>query len=464
MNITKEQKESIALQAKRELAKRSFKYYLEYIHRGRYSHMPHTELICNELQPIIDGEERYIIVEMPPRHGKSMTISESFPSYFIGKNPYKRVIASAYSDNLARKFGRLNRVKLMEVGEELFDVGLSRSNNNVNNWTLDNNVGGMVSSGVGGTITGEGADLLIIDDPIKNNQEAQSETMRNKVWDEWESTLSTRLHKGASVIVVMTRWHEDDLIGRLLERSPHDWKRIRLPAIAEDEDDLLGREMGQALAPDLGFDEEWAAIKKLEAGSKTWASLFQQRPSAAEGNLFKREWWQYYKAPPARFDEQVISWDLTFKDNQESDFVVGQVWGRKDADFYLLDQVRGKMDFPTTLKAIKNLNSKYPRIRTTLIEDKANGSAAISTLKKSISGIVPISPKDSKIVRAQAITPLVEAGNVYIPEGGTFTSDYVEEFANFPNGKHDDMVDCTTQALDRLSNKRPARISGRNMW
>src|SRR5699024_10122871 len=160
-----------------------------------------------------------------------------------------------------------------------------------------------------------------------------------------------------------------------------------------------GREVGTSLAPELGYDEDWAELKKKEVGSKTWASLYQQRPSASEGNIFNRNWWQYYESLPRFFDEQVISWDLTFKDNKDNDYVVGQVWGRKGADYYLIDQVRDKMDFPTTVTAVRNLSNKYPRAMAKLIEDKANGPAVIATLKREVNGIIPVNPQGSKVAR-----------------------------------------------------------------
>ncbi|ASN69277.1 putative terminase large subunit [uncultured Caudovirales phage] len=457
-------KEVILKRALFELSRRSYLDYVEQVHYYKYFHMKHTRYITERLQQIAEGEQKYLIVELPPRHSKSQTITESFPSYYLGLNPRNRVIATAYSDGLARKFGRLNRNKLKEFGQDVFGVGLSEDNSNANNWDLDNGVGGMVSTGIGGSITGMGADLLIIDDPIKNNEEAQSQTMRDKVWDEWETTLSTRLHKGASVIVVMTRWHEDDLVGRLLERSPYNWERIRIPAIAEDDDDLLGREIGQPLAPELGYDKEWADLKSKEVGTKTWLALYQQRPTDSEGNIFNRSWWQFYDTLPQYFDEQILSWDLTFKDNKDNDYVVGQVWGRRRANYYLLDQVRDQMDFPNTLAAVRQLSSRYPMARIKLIEDKANGPAVISTLKKEIAGIIPVNPKGGKVSRAQAITPFIESGNVFLPKHKDFTYDLIEESASFPNGKHDDMVDAMSQALSRMATKQSAGISSVNIW
>lgn len=432
---------SIPVGAKMELARRHYRDYVDYVHRGIYEHFRHTELICEALQPIAEGESKRILIEMPPRHSKSMTVTETFPSFFIGKNPNKRVIASAYSDNLARKFGRMNRNKLAEFAPQLFSINIATEKSASNNWGIEGTRGGMIATGIGGSVTGEGADLLVIDDPVKNAEEANSDTMREKVWDEWESTLSTRLHKGGSVIVIMTRWHEDDLIGRLLERSPHKWERLRLPAIAEDEDDLLQREEGEALCPELGFDEEWAATKKIEVGSMVWASLFQQRPSPSDGNIFDRNWWHFYNKAP-HFQEIIQSWDLAFKDANSSDYVVGQVWGRKGADKYLLDQVRAKMDFPATVQAIRTLSKKWPRAKAKLIEDKANGPAVIASLKREISGLIAVNPEGGKVVRAQAVTPDIEAGNVFLPVNETWMHDFIEECSSFPNAKHDKQLSC----------------------
>lgn len=453
MMLAPEQKKKIAQDAQIELSRRYFRDYLELVHHGNYQHFRHTELIAKYLQRIADGEQLDILIEMPPRHGKSMSVTETFPSFYLGKNPNKRVIATAYSDSLAQKFGRMNRNKLNEFGNILFGYELSMEKNAAKNWNIHKHTGGMISTGIGGSITGEGADLMIIDDPIKNNEEAQSLTIRNKIWDEWETTLSTRLHDGASVIAIQTRWHEDDFIGRLLERSPRNWVRLRLPAIAEDEDDLIGRDIGEPLAPELGYHVEWAAQKKLEVGSKVWASLYQQRPSPESGDVFKREWMKYYKTLPSDLDKLITSWDMTFKDSSTSDFVVGQVWGIRGADKYLIDQVRDRMSFTQTLKAVKSLHAKFPESNEILVEDKANGTAIIDALQSEISGIIPVEPLGSKVARAEAVSPQFEAGNIYLPEDKPFTGDFVEELVKFPNAANDDMVDAASQALSRKSRK-----------
>lgn len=437
------------------LAKVDYEYYLEYVHKGLYKHARHTKLICDRLEQVEEGKIKRLMIFLPPRHSKSMTVSETFPSFFIGKNLNRRVILVSYGDSLARKFGRANRNKLEEYGEDIFGINLSKDNSSVTNWGIEWHRGGMISAGIGGPITGEGADLLIIDDPIKNRKEADSKTYRDMVWDEWQNTLYTRLQPDGAVIIILTRWHEDDLVGRLLNPDygeVEDWDIIRLPAIAE-ENDLLGREVGEPLWPEYGFDREWAEATKAAVGSQTWASLYQQRPAPEEGNIVNREWWRFYNKLPKDFDEVIQSWDCSFKETEDGSYVVGQVWGRKGANKYLIDQVRARMDFTKTLRAIRNLSIKYPEARLKLIEDKANGPAIISTLRQEISGIVPVNPRGSKEARAAAISPDIEAGNVYLPSPSIapWINDYIEEWAAFPNGENDDQVDATSQALDRLS-------------
>ena len=444
---------------KRSIIKNSFLAYCEYVHRGRWIPATHLELVCRELQKIADGKLKRLMIFMPPQHGKSMTVSETFPSYFLGHNPKKRVICVSYGETLAKQFGGFNKNKLVEFGKELFNVDVSQSQSSKTDWNLSNNIGGMLSVGIGGGITGKGADLMIIDDPVKNSEEASSKVMRDKVWGEWQHTISTRVHSDAAIIVIMTRWHEDDLCGRLLNpENGHvdDWEVLSLPAIAEA-NDLLERPVGAPLwDAENGFSLEDLLQKKQAVGSQAWASLYQQRPSPESGNILKREWWKFYKIPPAGFDEIIQSWDLAFKGGDNNDYVCGQVWGRISANKYLLDQFRAKIDFPTTLQAIRSLSAKWSLAKCKLIEDKANGPAVIATLKNEISGIIAINPEGGKIVRAQAVSPGIEAGNVYLPDPSIcpWMHDFIEECSSFPNCAHDDQVDAMTQALNRFDNQK----------
>ena len=399
-----------------------------------------------------------------------MTVSETFPSYFIGKNPDRRVIQACYGDTLAKKFGRANKRKIEEFGEEIFGIHMSRDNASVTNWDIAGHRGGMISAGIGGSITGEGADLLIIDDPIKNRAEADSESYREMIWNEWENTLLTRLHAGGSVILILTRWHEDDLAGRLLRKEKEDiengshvgdtWEVVSLPAIAE-ENDLLGREPGQALWPEGGYDEEWAKQKERDVGSRTWAALYQQRPAPAEGQLLRREWWNFYKEmPPLKeFDKIILSWDCAFKDTKDSDYVVGQVWGRIGPKKYLLSQIRRRMDFPSTLQAFMRQVREWPLARAKYVEDKANGPAVMSILRQKIPGLIAVNPEGGKVTRVNAISYTIEAGDVYLPDPSIapWVSAFIDECAAFPNGTHDDQVDAMSQALLKLETKRVTR-------
>ena len=463
-------KESLGEQIRYELARRHYEDYF-LLSNPSYKVMPHNKLIIDKLQKIVDGETHYYIFEMPPRHGKSATISETFPSYYISKNPDNEVMLVSYSADLSVDFGRKNRRKFDEFGEELFGLKVSRSQGSVKEWGPEGYGGRVMSTSITGGATGRGADLLIIDDPVKNEQDASSVTIRERVWSEWQSTFSTRLHEGGSIIVIMTRWHEDDLVGRLLREMSYPWEEIKLPAIAEEEHDLLGREIGDALAPQLGWTKEWANKQKIRVGSRTWAALYQQRPTPQAGTVIRREWIHYYVDSeatraslglsndvaiiPKRFDKQVQSWDATFKDAQTSDYVAGTVWGQRDSNFYLIDTHHERMDFPATIKAIEAMTTRYPMARAKYIEDKANGSAVIATLKNKLLGIVPVTPNGGKEVRLNAVAPLFEAGNVYIPHPSWKPEydDYVTELLGFPYAPHDDWVDSTSQALSHIGNR-----------
>lgn len=406
--------------------------------------------IAKTLERVEKGELKRVMFFLPPRSSKSYSISEAFPSWYIGRDPNRRVILVSYGDDLARDFGIANKRKIEDHGKQIFDVELDPSKNAGDDWEIAGKRGRMISSGIGGAITGKGADLIIIDDPVKNQEDADSPTKREKVWKEWQSTLNTRLQPNGAVILVMTRWHEDDLAGRLLKQSD-DWEVIKIPAIAE-RDDPIGRKIGEALWPDYGYDLNWAKQKKREVGGRTWNSLYQQRPTSPEGSVIKEEWWKYWQVLPEEFDTIAQSWDLNFKKTEDGSYVVGQVWGKKGADYYLIDQIRRRMGFVENIRAIRSMSMKYPEAIYKFIEDKANGSAMIDVLRQEIDGIMPINPRGDKASRANAIAPLIEAGNVYIPHPSKYgwVDDYIEEWRVFPLGATDDMVDTTSQALQQL--------------
>lgn len=319
------------------------------------------------------------------------------------------------------------------------------------------------------------ADLLVIDDPVKNAEEANSMTVKNKIWDEWNLTFYPRLQKGGSVIVIMTRWQTDDLAGRLLQRSSLPWEEIKLPAIATDipagQTDAIGRHNGEALCPELHSLDE-LKTHKHDMGTQKFTALYQQSPTIEGGNIFKREWVKYYVPDretmlrlgltekdvailPKHLDDTVQAWDATFKSKANDDFVAGQTWSRCGANVYLRPGwCHKRLSFIQTMTAINQQKTMYPRTSTILIEDKANGPAILDVLQRDISGIMPVSPgADSKEARASSVSPVWEAGQVYVPHPlwHPEIEDWLEEIFGFPNMPHDDNVDSMVYAIRRLT-------------
>ena len=430
--------------------------------------------ICDELdrflQDVADKKSPRLIITMPPRSGKSELVSRRFPAFALGRNPELQIIATSYSSDLSQRFNR--DVQRVIDDEKYFDLfpNTRLSNSRVRTdsrgsyirtsdlFEIVGHAGAYRSCGVGGGITGQGADILIIDDPIKDRAQAGSKTIRDSIWDWYTSTAYTRLSPGGGVIVMATRWHTDDLIGRLIQRMGEGdtFRIVNYPAIAEH--DELHRKAGEALHPERYPLSTLLQIQKT-IGSRDWEALYQQHPVPDGGALFKLEWFRRWTATslPPEFDHTLMSWDMTFKDSKNSDYVVGQVWGKKGPNFYLLDQVRGQWDFVKTKEMVRVLAHKWPRVVRKLVEDKANGSAGISELKSTVSGFVPITPTESKEARASSVTPYFEAGNVFIPEDSAapWVPHYVSELLEFPAGSHDDQCFVAGTKVATLFGDKP---------
>ncbi|MFK0731406.1 MAG: phage terminase large subunit [Gloeotrichia echinulata GP01] len=313
---------------------------------------------------------------------------------------------------------------------------------------------------------------LLWDDP-HDAQEVNSELIRQGVIDRWDSAIRNRVNdlRSSVRIGIMQRLNELDLSGHVLKQGG--WEHLCIPQEFETQlkPTALGwvdprTEPGELMFPER-FSREVLEQEKKALGSYGYAGQHQQRPAPADGGHFKRSWWKYYKIAPDDFDMVIQSWDCTFKDSKKSDFVVGQVWGKRGGQFYLLDQVRDRMDFPTTIAAIRALSAKYPNSTAKLVEDKANGPAVISSLEREIPGIIAIEPEGGKLVRAVAIAPFVEAGNVFLPDPSiaSWVGDFVAEFSIFPNGSNDDMVDSASQSLNWLVSKITYwAVSHDNSW
>lgn len=442
--------------ARRQLARKSFRRYLYYVHEATWKRTHMSDFLADELQKFVEEDTGnaydILLIESPPQHGKSITVTESFPSWYLGRFPKNRVIEASYNDDTAKRFGRKNLEKVEVFGSQLF--GLEKGSIWTNTeFEFSNGWGRMISRGIMSGITGNPANLLLIDDPIKNREEADSPTYRDKLWNEWQNTLKSRLAAGAKVIVIMTPWHEDDFAARLLQHEPS-VKLLRLPVEAE-EGDQLGRSPGSPLCPEIGKDAAWLAQMKASylndprtGGLRAWQALYQCSPRIEGGNMIHRAWWRYYDPRDVKeFGSTVISVDATFKDAEDNDFVAIEVWSKLGNDYYLRYCINKHLNFVATLQAIRTVKAVFPESQYILVEDKANGSAIIQMLQSEFIGVIGITPKGGKVARVNAITPAIESGHVFLPKGELWTEEFIDQFTAFPAGKHDDMVDAASQCI-----------------
>lgn len=433
---------------------------------------PALDIIDAALVEAYNTPDARLIISMAPQEGKSVRVANDFPIWALTQNQDLRIVTASYAQGLANRNGRAIRNRIAANPD--FGLHIARDNGSVSEWTLDGHIGGVLSVGIGAGVTGRPADLMIIDDPIKDRKEADSQLQRDSVWDWWTDAASARLAPGAAVVLILTRWHDDDLAGRLIKEDKEaGWKVINIPAQADHrpergEIDLLGREPGEFMVSARGRTLKQWLQRKATAGARTWASLYQGRPSPDSGGVFPpEEDWARYEHPKwiehengvfsipgiGRDDHELVqSWDLTFKDTKGSDYVVGQVWLRVGNKAYLLDQVRRRMNFSATCRAIIAMSEKWPQALAKFVEDKANGPAVMNALSTHVSGLIPIEPDGSKYARASAISPLVESLQVILPTEELLpgVSDLFEEARNFPNSSHDDTIDTMSQAINQI--------------
>lgn len=447
------------------------------------------------LQRIGEGKEKRVILSMPPRHTKSEHCSRLFPAWLLGRNPNGKIIGTAYGDELAAGFNR-DVQSIMDSARyrEVFpNVQLPSSNvRTIANRKLRNSSmfeiigyeGSYYSAGILGGLTGRGATIgLIIDDPTKNASDAASPAIKATLEREWKSTIRGRIEQGAFCIIIMTRWAEDDFAGcRLADaaNSPdgEQWLEVCFPAIKDDAlDDKDARELGQALWPEGGYDEEWCRITRA-VDEEVWQAQYQQRPVVVGGGIIKTfnfKFWYYPGREPAPFRmannkgelveieqlpfpgyfaRMLQSWDMTFKKTTNGSFIAGGLWGTRAPEFpsgaFLLDQMLERGDFSRACEMVRQMCSEWPAVREKYIEDKANGPAIQSQLKTEIPGIQMVAPTGSKEERAQAAGVNINAGNVVIPHPSIFpwVKGFLGECAAFPKGARDDQVDQMTQALN----------------
>ena len=439
----------------KELAKNSLVGYAKF-QMENYLSPPHIELLASKLEAVERGDIRRLAIFMPPRHGKSILTSEFFPAWYMGRNPDKYIICSTYAQDLADDFGRKVRNQLQDKRyTDIFpDAELSTDSSSMRRFNTTKG-GVYYAVGAGSAITGRGAHLLLIDDPIKGREEADSAAMRKNLLDWYRATAYTRLMPNGSVILIQTRWHEDDLAGWILKETGHEgWDVIEFPAILNERAaNMLDLDEGDPLWKESYPIERLEEIKKT-IGTREWSSLYAQKPSVEEGNIIKRWWWKTWtRENPPEMDYILQSWDTAYTVTETSDYSACTTWGVFSGEggynLFLIDSFREKLTFPELKnQAIHLYNELQPDL--VLVEAKASGWSLVQELMRTGIPITPFNPKKmDKLARVHSVAPLFEGGRIWAPDTDE-SADVMNQFAMFPNTKHDDLVDSTTQALLRL--------------
>ena len=409
----------------------------------------HHRQIAEKFEQIATGEIKRLIVNMPPRHTKSEFASYLFPAWMIGRNPKLKIIQTSHNTELATRFGRKMKNLVDDtLFQQVFDVSIATDSKASGRWET-NHGGEYYAAGVGGAITGRGADLLIIDDP-HTEQDALSSTAMDNVYEWYTSGPRQRLQPGGSIVVVMTRWSEKDLTGQLIKAQAKStrgdqWDVIEFPAILPS---------GNPVWPEDWRAEELLKVKAAISESK-WQSQYQQNPTSEETAILKREWWSKWEKPMPTMLHTIQSYDTAFSSKETADYSAITTWGvfqhegMLGTGVLLLDAIKGRWDFPE-LKKVSMDQYKYWDPDTVIIEQKASGAPLTQELNRlgiPISNFTPSRGND-KLTRVNSIAPIFESGKVYYPDK-EWAHELIEECAAFPFGEHDDYVDSTTQALMR---------------
>ncbi|WP_232252603.1 phage terminase large subunit [Brevibacterium casei] len=391
--------------------------------------------------------------------------------WVLTQDPDTRITLASYETGVARRWGRAVRDDIRS-NQELLGINVRDDISAQQEWELEGHIGGMFTAGIGSALTGRPSNLMIIDDPVKNHEDAISKVKQETAWNWWTETAQSRLHPGTSVVLIMTRWSTGDLGGRILsEPGGEDWEVLSIPAQADHdptlgETDPLGREPGEFMQTVHGMSDEQWEQRKLATPPKAWSSLYQQRPTQDEGGVFPAEWSRYNQPMWIERDngtriipgliengyELAISADLTFRDSETSDYAVIQTWLRVGPNIYLIDMIRRRMNFNDTLDALRSMAAKYPQAAAKYIEARANGDAATTALSRELTGIIPVEPEGTKYTRMLAISPFAHAGNIILPTSSLLPNveDLIEEARGFPGATHDDTCDGMAIAAQNL--------------
>jgi predicted phage terminase large subunit-like protein len=445
--------------------------FLPFVRRmyTRYETGRHHRLIAEKLEAVESGKIDRLIITMPPRHGKSELASKHFPAWYLGRNPQQRVITCSHTSALAYRFSRQAR-NIIADSRWPFSSKLAADLASVQSWDLQDG-GGYIAAGVNGSITGQGADLLIIDDPVKSAEEADSQTIRDKTWEWYQDTAYPRLQETGAVVVIGTRWHDDDMIGRLLDHQAHggdQWELLHLPAI---------NDAGEALWPER-YSVDRLNRTKANMSSRMWESQFQGNPVPAEGGMFKRHWWKRYTELPAITHAELYL-DSAFKEGVANDYSAIALWAADGlGSAFLVRAWRARVDYPGLMRLSHDAyawsRQRFPGLGIPfVIEDRASGQSAIQSLREAYytaDGVLPALPivpyaitaSASKVSRAEGVTGIVEGGRAAIPENPDWDLEsWILEHERFPQGAHDDFVDTTSMGLSRLILNN---LTGDLMW
>jgi predicted phage terminase large subunit-like protein len=420
----------------------------------------HIRAIAYSLEQVMRGETKRLIITMPPRQLKSISVSVAFPAYLLGHDPTRKIIAASYSDILAAKHHNDCRAVMASTWyRRIFPGTRIGAGKNTETEFMTTRRGGRFATSVGGTLTGRGGNLIIIDDPMKP-EEANSESARRRVTQWFDTTLLSRLNSKSddAIILVMQRLHIDDLAGVLLQKGG--WDLLELQAIAETEQNIaLGpsesfcRTPGHVLHPARESRASLDALK-IAMGSFDFSAQYQQRPIPLEGNMIRRSWLKTYDSLPASTpsDRVVISWDTANKASELANYSVGTAWYVQGENCYLLDLVRDRLDFPSLKRAVLSFKNRWPRA-VNLIEDKGSGTSLIQELRSSGISVISINPEADKVTRLYAVQPMFEAGAVFFPKHAAWLPALLEELLAFPKYRSDDQVDSISQALSWIKTK-----------
>jgi len=426
----------------------------------------HLAVLAEKLDSVRRGQTRRLIVNLPPRHLKSLAASVAFPAWWLGHNPSAQILCASYGQELSDKLSRDCRALMTSrFYTELFPTRLSAERFAASEFATTQH-GFRLATSIGGVVTGRGGDIIIIDDPLKP-EEAVSDALRTRVNDWYDNTLYSRLNdkRTGAIVIIMQRLHEDDLVGHVLAQEK--WDVLSFPAIAESNQTFrirtsegqvgtIRRRKGSVLQPAREPREQLERIRRA-LGSYNFAGQYQQSPAPLGGGMVKREWFRFYVAAPAPFDRIVQSWDTANKATELADYSVCTTWGEKQKNFYLLDVLRKKLNYPELKRLVREQQAAFGATHV-LIEDRASGTQLIQELtQEGLYQVKGISNADDKVMRLHAQTGTIENGFVHLPETAPWLDEYFAELLRFPRAKNDDQVDSTAQALSFLTTPSPCQ-------